>query len=79
MISPFQGVFKGRAVFPGVFQAHTKHVNLDVLPYELRGQQLVLKVMVGPKVEVLQDELYWAGFAVRTGSLVRNCGSNNHY
>ena len=65
MISPFQGVFKDRAVFPGVFQAHTKHENLDVLPYEL-------KVMVGPKVEVLQDELYWAGFVVCTGSLVHS-------
>lgn len=36
-------------------------LNLEALPYGLRGRQLVLKLMVEPKVEVRQDELHRAG------------------
>lgn len=36
-------------------------LNVEVLQDGLRGQQLVLNLMVGPKGEVLQDELHGAG------------------
>lgn len=37
-------------------------LNLEALPYGLTGQQLLLKLMIGPKVEVRRDELDRAGF-----------------
>lgn len=50
----------GRLAVPGwMDQQHI--LNFEAVPYGLGGQQLVLKLMVGLKGEIRQDELRRAG------------------